>query len=72
MRKECKPIQGTYQLEQRIGEICKANKYIYGYRKITAILKQEKVVNHKAVQRIMKKYSRMNVKKHKQTGQSCN
>ena len=71
-RQESKRIQGAYQLEKRVGELCKANKYRYGYRKITAILRQDRVVNHKAVQRIMQKYGwqcRVKVKKRKQTGQ---
>lgn len=71
-RQESKRIQGAYQLEKSVGELCKANKYRYGYRKITAILRQDRVVNHKAVQRIMQKYGwqcRVKVKKRKQTGQ---
>lgn len=43
-----------------------------GYPKIKAILRQGRVVNHKAVQRIMQKYGwpcRVKVKKRKQTGQ---
>lgn len=71
-RKESNRNKGTYLLEKRIGEICKTNKYRYGYRKITAILRQEQVVNHKVVQRIMQKYNwqcRVKVKKRKQTGQ---
>ena len=71
-RQESKRIQGAYQLEKSVGELCKVNKYRYGYRKITAILRQDRVVNHKAVQRIMQKYGwqcRVKVKKRKQTGQ---
>ncbi|MED3798684.1 IS3 family transposase [Lysinibacillus capsici] len=46
----------AYRLEKRVGELCKVNKYPYGYRKITAILRKDRIVNHKAVQRIMQKY----------------
>lgn len=72
-RKDSNGIKSTYQLEKCIGEICKTNKYRYGYRKISAILRQEQVVNQKAVQRILQKYSwqcRVKVKKRKQTGQT--
>ena len=59
-------------IERRIGELCRAHKFQYGYRKITALLRQEIRVNHKVVQRIMQKYGwqcRVKVKKRKQTGQ---
>ncbi len=59
-------------IERRIGELCRAHKFRYGYRKITALLRQELRVNHKVVQRIMQKYGwqcRVKVKKRKQTGQ---
>jgi len=59
-------------IERRIGELCRANKFRYGYRKITALLCQEMCVNHKVVQRIMQKYGwqcRVKVKKRKRTGQ---
>lgn len=51
---------------------CIINKYRYGYRKITAILRNDQRINHKALQRIMQKYNwqcRVKVKKRKQTGQ---
>jgi putative transposase len=60
------------QLEKQIGTLCRKHKYRYGYRKITAILRQEYCVNHKAVQRIMQKNQwqcRVKVKKRKNTGQ---
>ncbi|WP_211634924.1 IS3 family transposase [Lysinibacillus parviboronicapiens] len=59
-------------IERHIGELCRAHKFRYGYRKITALLRQEIRVNHKVVQRIMQKYGwqcRVKVKKRKQTGQ---
>ncbi len=59
-------------LEQKIGDLCKANKFRYGYRKITALLRKEELVNHKVVQRVMQKYNwqcRVKVKKRKATGQ---
>ncbi|PAD94348.1 IS3 family transposase, partial [Terribacillus saccharophilus] len=59
-------------LEKQIGTLCRKNKYRYGYRKITALLRQELCVNHKAVQRIMQKNNwqcRVKVKKRKNTGQ---
>lgn len=59
-------------IERRIGELCREHKFRYGYRKITALLRQEIRVNHKVVQRIMQKYGwqcRVKVKKRKQTGQ---
>lgn len=71
-KKESTGIQGGYQIESAIRELCVVNKFRYGYRKITAILRQEQLINHKAVQRIMQKYGwqcRVKVKKRKQTGQ---
>ncbi|WP_225435418.1 IS3 family transposase [Bacillus aerolatus] len=59
-------------IERKVGELCEAHKFRYGYRKITALLNQEIHVNHKAVQRVMQKYGwqcRVKVKKRKQTGQ---
>lgn len=65
--------EGSKQsIERRIGELCRQFKFRYGYRKITAILRKEMSINHKAVQRVMQKYSwqcRVKVKKRKQTGQ---
>lgn len=60
-------------MERRIGHLCREHKFRYGYRKMTALLRQEIGVNHKTVQRIMQKYGwqwRVKVKKRKQTGQS--
>lgn len=71
-KKESNEIQGSYQTEKAIRELCVKHKFRYGYRKITAILRQEQRINHKAVQRIMQKYGwqcRVKVKKRKQTGQ---
>lgn len=53
-------------------KLCREHKFRYGYRKITALLRQEIRVNHKVVQRIKQKYGwqcRMKMKKHKQTRQ---
>lgn len=60
------------ELEKKVAQLCKINKYRYGYRKITALIRKEKIVNHKAVQRIMQKYGwqcRVKVKKRKRSGQ---
>ncbi|MFS0562991.1 IS3 family transposase, partial [Terribacillus sp. 179-K 1B1 HS] len=60
------------QLERQIGKLCRKHKYRYGYRKITALLRQEYCINHKAVQRVMQKNQwqcRVKVKKRKNTGQ---
>lgn len=60
------------ELEKKISQLCRANKYRYGYRKITALLRREQLINHKAVQRIMQKYGwqcRVRVKKRKRNGQ---
>lgn len=60
------------QLEKLIGTLCRKHKYRYGYRKITALLRQEYCINQKAVQRIMQKNQwqcRVKVKKRKNTGQ---
>lgn len=71
-KKEANDDQGSDQTEAAIRELCVKHKFRYGYRKITEILRQEQLINHKAVQRIMQKYGwqcRMKVKKRKQTGQ---
>lgn len=43
---------------QKVIELCKANHYTYGYRKITALINQcyTSPINHKRVQRIMQKH----------------
>ena len=43
---------------QKVIELCKANHYTYGYRKITALINQcyTSLINHKRVQRIMQKH----------------
>ena len=40
----------------RIKELCNEHNYTYGYRKITFLLRKERQVNHKVVQRIMQTY----------------
>jgi len=64
--------QTTNPIVNRIRELCTAHKFRYGYRKITALLRQEIQVNHKRVQRIMREEGlqcRVKVKKRKGTGQ---
>lgn len=71
-KKERKDTYSKMNMEQRIGVLCRQHKYRYGYRKITALLRKEKLVNHKVVQRVMQKYNwqcRVKVKKRKRTGQ---
>ncbi|MDK7970504.1 IS3 family transposase [Staphylococcus epidermidis] len=43
---------------QKVIELCKANHYTYGYRKITALINQcyTSPINHKRVQRMMQKH----------------
>ncbi|MCI2923711.1 IS3 family transposase [Staphylococcus hominis] len=43
---------------QKVIELCEANHYTYGYRKITALINQcyTSPINHKRVQRIMQKH----------------
>ncbi|WP_231372367.1 IS3 family transposase [Listeria monocytogenes] len=43
-------------LEKKIGQLCKAYQFTYGYRKIAALMKQEEQVGINKVQRIMQKY----------------
>ncbi|WP_367398350.1 IS3 family transposase [Paenibacillus lautus] len=53
-------------------ELCSQHKFRYGYRKITALLRMERKINHKRVQRIMQREGlqcRVKVKKRKPTGQ---
>lgn len=40
-------------IEKRVGELCKETHYTYGYRKITALIRREELVNSKRIQRIM-------------------
>ncbi|EPD53723.1 hypothetical protein HMPREF1210_00546 [Paenisporosarcina sp. HGH0030] len=59
-------------IERRIDELCREHKFQYGYRKITALLRQEIRVNHKVIQCIMQKYGwqcRVKMKKRKLTRQ---
>lgn len=42
--------------ETRVIELCKENKYRYGYRKITALIRKERVINKNTVQKIMQKH----------------
>lgn len=59
-------------MEQQVGEQCRAHKFRYGYRKITAVLKRTMKINHKFVQRTMQKYGwqcRVKRKKRQRTGQ---
>lgn len=58
-------------LEKQIGTLRRKHKYRYGYRKITAILKQGMRIYHKTVQRIMQKnhwQCRVQVKKRQEYG----
>ncbi len=60
------------RLDKQIGTLCREDKYRYGYRKITAILKKRISINHKSVQRIMQKNQwqcRVKMKKRKKSGQ---
>lgn len=43
---------------QKVIELCEANHYTYGYRKITALINQcyTTPINHKRVQRMMQKH----------------
>ncbi|WFB59957.1 IS3 family transposase [Paenibacillus sp. BR1-192] len=57
---------------EKIRELCSQHKFRYGYRKITALLRMERKINHKRVQRIMQREGlqcRVKVKKRKPTGQ---
>ncbi|WP_085982516.1 IS3 family transposase [Paenibacillus sp. FSL H8-0457] len=57
---------------ETIRELCSQHKFRYGYRKITALLRMERKINHKRVQRIMQREGlqcRVKVKKRKPTGQ---
>jgi len=71
-RKQAFTDGGTRQvMELRIGHLCREHKFLNGYRKITALLRLEIGVDHKAVLRIMQKYGWqccVKVKKRKQTG----
>ena len=71
-KKESLGMSNRFQIIEAIRKLCITNKFRYGYRKITAILRQEININHKAVQRIMQKFGwqcRVKVKKRKPTGQ---
>lgn len=42
--------------EELVINLCKDNKYRYGYRKITALARKDRVINKNTVQRIMQKF----------------
>lgn len=46
----------TELIGEKIGQLCKAYQFTYGYRKIAALMKQEEQVGINKVQRIMQKY----------------
>ncbi len=57
---------------EKIRELCTQHKFRYGYRKITALLRKDRTINHKRVQRIMQREQlqcRVKVKKRRPTGQ---
>ncbi|MGX6965892.1 IS3 family transposase [Vagococcus teuberi] len=54
-----------------IQQLCKENKFTYGYRKITFLLRKKIIINHKVVQRIMQKYGwscKVKIKKKQRPG----
>lgn len=54
--------------EELVIKLCKENKYRYGYRKITALIKRVRNINKNTVQRIMQKYDlqcRVKIKRNK-------
>lgn len=60
--------------EEAVIEMCNKTKYLYGYRKITALLKRRVSISHNTVQRIMQKYQlncRVRVKRHRKLGQKA-
>lgn len=64
--------QSADPTEEKIRSLCTQHKFRYGYRKITALLRKEELVNHKRVQRIMQREGlqcRVRIKKRKTTGQ---
>ncbi|WP_416340699.1 IS3 family transposase [Vagococcus bubulae] len=51
--------------------LCKENKFTYGYRKITFLLRKKIIINHKVVQCIMQKYGwgcKVKIKKKQRPG----
>lgn len=42
--------------EELVIRLCKENKFRYGYRKITALIKRERNINKNTVQKIMQRY----------------
>lgn len=64
--------QSVDPMVEKIRSLCIQHKFRYGYRKITALLQKEELINHKRVQRIMQRESlqcRVRIKKRKTTGQ---
>jgi hypothetical protein len=59
------------KVTERIRELCHYHRFRYGYRKITALLRGEMTINHKAVQRIMQQEGsqcKVEVKKRRKNG----
>lgn len=53
-KKKSLETQNRYQMEKVIRELCVKHKFRYGYRKITAILRKEQVINHKLCNELCK------------------
>ncbi|MDE8081880.1 IS3-like element ISErh1 family transposase [Erysipelothrix rhusiopathiae] len=54
--------------EALVIELCKENKFRYGYRKITALIRKERIINKNTVQKIMQKHQcqcRVKVKRYR-------
>ena len=58
--------------EEAVIRLCKETKYLYGYRRITALLRREMQISHNTVQKIMQKHNlncRVRVKRYRKLGQ---
>ncbi|WP_375541263.1 IS3 family transposase [Paenibacillus sp. L3-i20] len=65
------PCNSKGKVTERIRELCHYHRFRCGYRKITALLREEMRINHKAVQRIMQQEGwqcKVKVKKRKKNG----
>ena len=54
--------------ESLVINLCKENKFRYGYRKITALIRKERIINKNTVQKIMQKHQcqcRVKVKRYR-------
>lgn len=73
-RKSGAPSSSLTKNEEAVIALCKETKLLYGYRKITALLRREMKISHNTVQKIMQRHNlncRVKVKRYRKTRQQA-